>query len=121
MYVSKKVCLWMLISAIIVCIDAFFVINRPETLKGGKYYQYFSLYELYTKYDTLYQMNDDKFVLIQSYLNICEAILTIFGLMVAFSSCKIKKLIGGLVCLVINTMILWKTVIFIWYDSYWTI
>ena len=69
MYVSKKIAFWIIVSSIIVCFDAFFVINRPETLKGGKYYSYFSLYEIYYRLDTLYGMNDDYFVVIQSWLN----------------------------------------------------
>ena len=44
MYVSKKVAVWLIVSSIIVCIDAFFVLNRPHTLKGGKYYAFYFFY-----------------------------------------------------------------------------
>lgn len=71
MLVPKGILLWVFVSNIIVLFDAFFVLNRPETLKGGKYYWIFKPYENYYKFDTLYQMNTDTFVIIQSWLNVC--------------------------------------------------
>lgn len=71
MFVPKGILFWIFVSNVIVCFDAFFVINRPETLKGGKYYEIFQPYENYYKYDKLYDMNNDSFVVIQSWLNIC--------------------------------------------------
>ena len=76
MFVPKSILLWIFVSNIIVCFDAFFVLNRPDTLKGGKYYNIFKLYENYYQYDTLYNMNNDSFVIIQSWLNIAEAVIS---------------------------------------------
>jgi hypothetical protein len=119
MIVPKAVLFWVFLSNVIVIIDAFFVINRPETLKGGKYYSFFYLYENYYKFDTLYQMNDDSFVVIQSWLNVCEALISFIGVFLCFSACQIKNSIGAILCFVVSVMVFWKTVIFVWYDHDW--
>lgn len=36
-YISKGVAIWLFISSVIVIIDAFYVLNRPQTLPGGQY------------------------------------------------------------------------------------
>ena len=119
MFVPKGILFWVFVSNVIVCFDAFFVINRPETLKGGKYYDFFQPYELYYKYDKLYDMNNDSFVVIQSWLNVCEAIIAFIGVFLSLSSCQGKRLIGAFICLVVTTMVFWKTIIFVWYDHDW--
>lgn len=119
MFISKGIIFWLLISSIIVYFDAFYVIMRPETLSGGKYYYIFKPYELYVKFDTLYGMNNDPFVIIQSWLNAFESTLTLVGIILAISSCQIKQKLGGLICLVSSTMVFWKTIIFVWYDRDW--
>ena len=119
MFVPKGILFWIFVSNVIVCFDAFFVINRPETLKGGKYYSLFQPYELYYKYDKLYDMNDDSFVMIQSWLNACEAIIALIAVLLSLCSCQGKKLVGAFICLIVSTMVFWKTVIFVWYDHDW--
>ena len=119
MLVPKSILLWIFVSNIVVCIDAFFVLNRPETLKGGKYYGFFAPYENYYKFDTLYQMNEDSFVVIQSWLNVCEAIISFIACVLCLSNCTIKKALGAVLCFTTSTMVFWKTVIFVWYDHDW--
>lgn len=119
MLVPKGILLWIFVSNIIVCIDAFFVINRPETLKGGKYYSFFWPYENYYKFDTLYAMNDDSFVVIQSWLNACEALISFIACALCLSSCKVKKSLGAVLCFTVSVMVFWKTIIFVWYDHDW--
>lgn len=89
-------------------------------MAGGKYYGFYKAYENYTQFDRLYAENDDKFVVIQSWLNVAEAVFTfiVFALFI-FSSSLIQQLRGSLLLIAINTMTFWKTVIFIWYDHYW--
>ena len=119
MYISKAIIFWLVVSSIIVYFDAFYVLMRPETLAGGKYYHIFKPYELYVQFDTLYGMNNDSFVIIQSWLNIFESTLTLIGVVLAISSCQIKQILGGVLCLISSTMIFWKTIIFVWYDRDW--
>lgn len=119
MFVPKPILLWIFVSSVIVCFDAFFVLNRPDTLKGGKYYGIFQLYENYYRFDTLYNMNDDLFVVIQSWLNIAEAVISLFAILMCLAKCPGKKLIGAFMCLIVSAMIFWKTVIFVWYDHSW--
>lgn len=119
MFISKGIIFWLVISSIIVYFDAFYIIMRPETLSGGKYYDIFKPYELYVQFDKLYGMNDDSFVYIQAWLNVIESTLMLVGVSIAISSCKIKQISGALLCLITSTMVFWKTVIFVWYDREW--
>lgn len=116
MLVPKGILLWVFVSNIIVLFDAFFVLNRPETLKGGKYYWIFKPYENYYKFDTLYQMNTDTFVIIQSWLNVCQGFISIIAVILCLCSCRIKRALGGVLCFVTSCFVFWKTVIFLWYD-----
>jgi hypothetical protein len=116
MLVPKGILVWTFVSYIIVFFDAFFVLNRPHTLANGKYYWLFKPYENYYKFDTLYDMNDDTFVIIQSWLNVFEGVLAMVAVVLCLSSCKIKRIIGALICLIVNVMVFWKTIIFVWYD-----
>lgn len=119
MLVPKPILLWIILGNIIVLIDAFFVLNRPETLKGGKYYPYFHLYENYYKYDTLYTLNSDSFVVIQSWLNVVEAVLAFIACLLCVSGCRVKRAIGAVGCFGVSCFVFWKTVIFVWYDHDW--
>lgn len=117
MLVPKGILFWIFLSNIIVFFDAFFVINRPHTLANGKYYWLFKPYENYYKFDSLYAMNDDTFVVIQSWLNVCEGVISMIAVVLCLSSCKIKRAIGSIICLIVSVMVFWKTVIFLWYDN----
>lgn len=120
MYLSRKVTVWLFVNALIIILDGFFASHRPDTLKGGKYYWFYAPYELYYRFDKLYDMNDDNFVVIQGWLSMLEGVLTLISLIVALSSSKVQQLVGTLLLICVHTMTFWKTVIFLWYDSYWT-
>ena len=71
MYITKGVLIWLIISSIIVIIDAFYILNRPHTLPGGKWGHFYAPYEIYTRYDTLYGPNvKDYFADIIAWLNL---------------------------------------------------
>jgi len=120
MFVPKPLYLWLVLSAIIVIFDALYVLLRPETLRGGKYFNIFAPYEMYVKFDTLYGNNTDSFVVIQSWLNLIEAALLFIGVFLSLSSCLGKKLWGAILLIITSAFVFWKTVIFVWYDHDWT-
>lgn len=64
-------------------------------------------------------MNDDKFVIIQSWLNICEAVISFIAIFLSFSTCRIKRSIAAVLCFTVSAFVFWKTIIFVWYDHYW--
>lgn len=64
-------------------------------------------------------MNTDSFVIIQSWLNIAEAVISFLAVFLCLSSCKIKNGVGAILCLVVSAFVFWKTVIFVWYDHDW--
>lgn len=119
MFIPTGIYFWLVIGSIIVYFDAFYVIMRPETLPGGKYHWLFAPYELYVQFDTLYGMNKDSFVMIQSYLNIFESTFCLLGVLISLSSCRVKQAIGAFMCLIASVMVFWKTIIFVWYDKDW--
>jgi len=110
---------WFFISSLIVFFDAFFIINRPLTLKGGPYYSVYHLYDNYTIYDTLYASLTDNFVIIQSWLNIVEGILLLTSLLMSISSNLSFRLWSSIIATITSGFVFWKTVIFIWYDHDW--
>lgn len=107
---------WFFVSSLVVFFDASFVIQRPETMKGGELYKYYFPYDNYVVYDTLYSDLKDSFVVIQSWLNVVEgvALLVAFGL--SYLQCVKIKLWSALIGVVASTCVFWKTVIFVWYD-----
>jgi len=54
MYVTKGNNLWIILSALIVIFDGSYILLRPHSLKGGKYFDLYFPYDIYIKYDTLY-------------------------------------------------------------------
>lgn len=116
MYITKGVTVWLVISSIIVIIDAFYVLNRPHTLQGGKYGQYYALYQHYVKYDSLYVDTKDIFLPIVAYLNLAEVIITVLGLIFTLMSSKTAKFAGAILAILASAFVFWKTVIYIWYD-----
>lgn len=116
MQISKGILAWLVISSLVVYIDGFFVLNRPETMNGGTYYPFYKPYDLYLQFDQLYAALDNLFVYIIAWLNVIESTLCLLGVLIYFSS---KKMIGALICLVASVMVFWKTVLYMWYDRDW--
>lgn len=115
MYLSKFVYFWLILSATIVIWDATYVLLRPHSLAGGKYFQYFSPYQLYIKFDTLYGDNNDTFVRIQAWLNYVEIALTYTAVILSLRACKNAKVKGAFLAIVVSAFTFWKTVIYVWY------
>lgn len=107
---------WFFVSALIVFFDASFVLQRPETLKGGNLYHIYFPYDNYVIYDTLYADLKDSFVVIQSWLNIVEGLFLIIAVLMSLSTCIKVKLWSAVIGVIASTMVFWKTVIFVWYD-----
>ena len=121
MYLTKGIVAWLLISSLIVIFDASYVLLRPESMRGGSLFQYFSPYELYCKFDTLYCHDSDRFVVIQSWLNLMEITMAFISLaMYAFGK-QSTQLLGSILAVIVSAFTFWKTVIYIWYaDAYLT-
>lgn len=120
MFIPKALNVWLLLSSLIVIYDATYVLLRPASMVGGDLFRYFSAYDLYIKYDTLYGNLSDSFVVIQSWLNLIEVTLILVALILSLSSCTIKKLISALVILMSSAFVFWKTVIYILYSHDFT-
>jgi hypothetical protein len=120
MFVPKPLYLWLFLSAVIVLFDAAYVLLRPDTLQGGKYFSIFAPYDIYIKFDTLYAANTDSFVVIQSWLNIVEALLLFLAIFLSTRARLSSQFWGGLLVIVASAFVFWKTVIFLWYDTDFT-
>ena len=115
MFLSKFNYIWLIVSATIVIWDASYVLLRPHSLKGGIYEQYYAPYQIYIKYDTLYAGNNDLFVVIQSWLNVAEILLSYLAVILSMRSCVGSKAKGAIVAVVASAFTFWKTVIYLWY------
>lgn len=115
-YITKGVGIWLFLSSVIVIIDAFYVLNRPDTLPGGKYADYFSLYQHYVRYDSLYGPNHNLFVPVIAYLNLAEVVVTLLGGVFCLFGSRKNQLRGAILMILASAFVLWKTVIYIIYD-----
>jgi hypothetical protein len=116
MYLTTGVKIWLFLSSIIVIMDAFYCLNRPQTLKGGIYESYFSLYQHYVRYDSLYGDNQDLLLPVIAYLNLAEVVVTVLGYFLTLFSSKSSQLKGALLIVIASAFVFWKTVIYIIYD-----
>lgn len=119
MQISKGILLWLILSSLVVYLDGFFVLNRPDTMNGGKYYHIYKPYDLYLQFDQLYGALDNLFVYIIAWLNVIESTVCLLGVLIYLSSKPAIKMLGALVCLVASVMVFWKTVLYMWYDRDW--
>lgn len=108
--------IWFVFSALIVFFDASFILQRPETQKGGSLYKFYHPYDNYVIYDTLYGDLDDSFVVIQSWLNIVEGVFLLIAVFMSLSSKISTQLWSAIIAILTSTCVFWKTVIFVWYD-----
>jgi hypothetical protein len=116
-FVPRWFVVWMVISYLIMIWDASYVLLRPATMKSGHLFSYYSPYELYIKYDTLYGNLKDRFVVAQSQLNLIEVVIAFIALAAASSKIERTRLAGGLLCLVVTCFTFWKTVLYVVYGS----
>lgn len=116
-FVPRWFAVWMLISYLIMIWDAAYVLYRPATMKGGALFNYFSPYELYIKYDTLYGNLNDKFVVAQSQLNLVEVVIALVSLAAAHFGAQRTRLAGSVMCLVVTCFTFWKTVLYVVYGG----
>jgi hypothetical protein len=107
--------LWLVVSSILVVWDCLYIFYRPDTMKGGKYFQYFFPYETYIQIDTLYGNLTDSFVVLQSQCNVVEIILVVLSMLVYAGKSIRAKSAGSLLCLVASCFTFWKTVIYVMY------
>jgi hypothetical protein len=117
MYLTKGVIVWLVASSVIVIFDATYILNRPDTLPGGKYGQYFTVYQIYTQYDTLYGGQvKDYFADIIAYLNLAEVAVTFIGMLLSVRKNKKDHLKGAIWIIAASAFVFWKTIIYFWYD-----
>lgn len=103
------VAVWLLISSILVTIDALFVILRPRTLPGGKWNYLFPHYNIYIHVDKRYADLNDTFNYGQSFMNLAEMCLNIIAL-IMYNKGKVG--LSVLVAFMVSTMTFSKTVFY---------
>lgn len=118
LFIPRWLMVWLVASSLIVIYDASYVLQRPASMEGGALFHIYSPYALYIQFDTLYGNLKDSFVVIQSWLNLVEVTLVLSAVLLSLSSCTVKQLISGLIVVVGNAFIFWKTVIYLWYDHH---
>ena len=116
--IPKWITLWLVVSSFVVLYDASYILLRPATMRGGPLFPFYSPYDLYIKFDTLYGNLTDSFVVIQSWLNLVEISIILFAVYLATSSDKRVK--AAITMIVASAFVFWKTVIYVFYSHDFT-
>jgi adiponectin receptor len=110
--------IWLFASSLVVCWDFSFVLNRPDSMKGGPLNFLFKPYELYVTIDTMYGDLNDRFVVLQSYLNIIEVIMNFIAFFLLISKSKSAQFAGSFLAIFSLSCTFWKTVLYTFYDGH---
>ena len=116
MFVPWAVYVWLLLSSAAVTYDTLYIQLRPETFRYHQYEWKFEPYQVYQFFDTLKINMDDRFLLIQSYLNVAEVALLLLALLLSLLPQRRTKFIAALLILVGQAMVFWKTIMYLCYD-----
>jgi len=110
---------WLLVSSLIVCWDAGFVLNRPRTFPGGDLHAFWKPYALYITVDKMYGNLSDAFVTSQSWLNLVEVAMNFAALRLYQGGVASRKgrAIACLVALVSLSFTFWKTALYMMYGQ----
>lgn len=116
--IPQWITLWLVVSSFVVLYDASYVLLRPASMRGGPLFSFYSPYDLYIKFDTLYGNLTDSFVVIQSWLNLAEISIILFAVYLSKSSDKRIK--AAIIMIVASAFVFWKTVIYVFYSHDFT-
>eukprot|EP01096_Ripella_sp_DP13-Kostka_P010675 TRINITY_DN4251_c0_g1_i1.p1 TRINITY_DN4251_c0_g1~~TRINITY_DN4251_c0_g1_i1.p1 ORF type:complete len:205 (-),score=99.75 TRINITY_DN4251_c0_g1_i1:42-572(-) len=75
--------LWFLVTIPIVIWDATFILFRPQSLPGGDFHHIWAPYATYIQIDKRYGDVNDGFVIAQSWVNLLEVVVALWGLFLA--------------------------------------
>jgi len=106
---SSLTVIWFIISGFVVLLDATFVLLRPKSLPGGPFASLYGGWHVYIQHDKRYADMQDPFVVLQSWLNLCEIAFQFIAVAVHYQngpSCALK--LG----LVVSVATFYKTVIY---------
>jgi hypothetical protein len=116
MLIPWPVYLWLLFSSACILFDFFYIYLRPLSFRYNPYEWTFEPYQLYQFFDTLKINMEDRFLVIQSYLNLVEAALMLLTALVALLPFRRLKYVCGIIMLALVSCVFWKTVIYLVYD-----
>lgn len=110
---------WFFLTAVVVAIDATYVLTRASTHAADTRHPYRDTFPLkywtiYEQYDRRYLANDDVWNPIQAWLNVAEALL---GLVVVLLSVAGAPRAALKLAIIVSMMTLYKTVVYLCIDA----
>lgn len=114
---SKLAIVWFVLTAVVVGIDLTFVLYRPAYVPGAAVQPAhplattfpFDSWVLYSTFDHRYAVNDDAFVVVQSYCNLIEVVVQLLAVVLSLAGAYSTS---HKLALVVSMMTLYKTVMY---------
>ncbi|CAD6886263.1 unnamed protein product, partial [Tilletia controversa] len=108
--------IWLAVSSILVMWDCGYMLLRPHSMKGGKYFTLWAPYELYGTIDKIYGVDaftaKEGFPAAQSVMNIPETILNyIYVFIVLFTTSSHARAVAPLIGFTATVMTASKTIL----------
>ena len=116
MFIPWWVYLWLVLSSVAVIYDTFYIHLRPLSFRYNPYEWTFEPYQLYRYFDTLKDNMQDRFLVIQSWLNVAEVGIIWLAMFASVLPWKKIKFWSAMMLVVVSSFVFWKTVIYLWYD-----
>ncbi|KAL3079092.1 hypothetical protein niasHS_014874 [Heterodera schachtii] len=101
--------IWLVCSTLICSVDVAFTALRPESLRGGKYDNFFTLWNVYASVDTRYADAADPLTRVTGPLMCLELVLNVCALCLDFV-CPAHSLMAAFLS---NALVFWKTSIYL--------
>ncbi len=118
MFIPWPIYLWLLFSSACVAYDFFYIYLRPLSFRYNPYEWTFEPYQVYQFFDTLKINMDNRFLIIQSYLNAVEVLLLLLTGFLSLLPFRRLKFWCAVMLIVLSAFVFWKTVIYLAYDRH---
>lgn len=118
MFIPWPIYLWLLFSSTCVAYDFFYIYLRPLSFRYNPYEWTFEPYQVYQFFDTLKINMDNRFLIIQSYLNAVEVLLLLLTGFLSLLPFRRLKFWCAVMLIVLSAFVFWKTVIYLAYDRH---
>ena len=118
MFIPWPAYIWLIFSSVAVAYDFLYIQLRPLTFVDQIHQWKFEPYQVYQFFDPLKINMEDRFVVIQSWMNAIEVCLILLTIIVSLIPRRKVKFACAVMIIVLQSMVFWKTVIYLWYDRY---
>jgi hypothetical protein len=116
MFIPWPAYIWLIFSSACVLYDFLYIYLRPLSFRFQPYEFTFEPYQIYQYFDTLKMNMNDRYLIIQNWLNLVEVSLILLTILLSWLPSKKLKFSSSIMLIVLSSFVFWKTVIYLWYD-----